>query len=91
MRIENKENKKSNNSEKEEKKLDKYAKKIILIGLTIMICCSSFALISTKKVDSIEPFFTLVARTNGGGIRPDYLHLLQEQLARININVDVII
>jgi len=71
--------------------LDKYSRKIILIGLTIMICCSSFALISTKKVDSFEPFFILTAKTNLGGVRPDYINLLRDYLRRINIELDMVL
>ncbi len=37
------------------------------------------------------PYFTLVFKTNGGGVRPDYGYLLRDQLARIGINLEVII
>jgi len=38
-----------------------------------------------------EIYFTLVAKTNSGGVRPDYLLILKSQLTRIGINLDVII
>ena len=43
------------------------------------------------KVDTIDPYFTLVAKTHGGGVRPDYLNFLKQHCARIGINIDVII
>ncbi|MFW9922216.1 MAG: ABC transporter substrate-binding protein [Candidatus Thorarchaeota archaeon] len=42
-------------------------------------------------IKSIGPFFTLVAKTNADGVRPDYLNFLKQQVARIGINVDVIV
>ncbi len=43
-----------------------------------------------SQVDgSSEFFFTLVAKTNGGGVRPDYLNLLKQHLARISINLNI--
>ncbi|MBN1328062.1 MAG: hypothetical protein JXA54_01200 [Candidatus Heimdallarchaeota archaeon] len=38
-----------------------------------------------------EPFFTLIFKTNNGGVRPDYGNLLRQYLARIGIDVEVII
>lgn len=72
-------------------KLDKNTKKIVFIGLTLIICSSSFTLISTKKINSCEPFFYLTALTIKGGVRPDYLYLLRDYLRRINIELDVIV
>ncbi|NHJ84780.1 MAG: hypothetical protein FK734_04915, partial [Asgard group archaeon] len=40
---------------------------------------------------AVEPLFTLVAKTNSGGMRPDYLNFLRQHLARIGIDVNVII
>ncbi|MBN1329194.1 MAG: hypothetical protein JXA54_06950, partial [Candidatus Heimdallarchaeota archaeon] len=50
----------------------------------------SFA-VQPADIDSVDPFFTLVAKTNGGGQRPDYLNFLRQHLARIGIDVSVII
>ncbi|MHA1213080.1 MAG: ABC transporter substrate-binding protein, partial [Candidatus Heimdallarchaeota archaeon] len=64
---------------------------IVLTGmLCTLIIVSSF---STQSVSSdyFEPYFTLVAKTNGGGTRPDHLNLLKQQLERININLDVVV
>ncbi|MBK5114831.1 MAG: hypothetical protein KGD59_11675 [Candidatus Heimdallarchaeota archaeon] len=69
--------------------MNKITKRVIFIGLTIVICCSNIALISTTKVDSFEPFFTLTAKSYGGGVRPDYLNLLRDNLRRINIELDI--
>lgn len=55
----------------------------------IMIFMTSLLASNTTNIESTEPFFTLVAKTNGGGIRPDYLNMLKQHLARIGINLDV--
>ncbi|MHA1556799.1 MAG: ABC transporter substrate-binding protein, partial [Candidatus Heimdallarchaeota archaeon] len=47
--------------------------------------------VQPAKTDAIDPFFTLVFKTNGGGVRPDYGNFLKQHLARIGINVDVIV
>jgi len=46
---------------------------------------------NTHEVESSEPLFTLVAKTVGEGSYADYLFFLKQHLARIQINVDVII
>ncbi|MHA1555603.1 MAG: hypothetical protein ACTSPM_01580, partial [Candidatus Heimdallarchaeota archaeon] len=62
------------------------------IGISIVILfTTSSCFLNTSKVDAIEPYFTLVFRTNGGGVRPDYGNLLKQHLARIGIFVDVVI
>ncbi|MFW9922688.1 MAG: ABC transporter substrate-binding protein [Candidatus Thorarchaeota archaeon] len=66
-------------------------KTTILVGVMLsLFVIISFA-VQPAKTDAIEPFFTLVAKTNGGGVRPDYLNFLKQQVARIGINVDVIV
>jgi ABC-type transport system substrate-binding protein len=63
-------------------------KAILLVGTILTLFVSStYGLPKVVKAD--EPFFTLVAKTNGGGVRPDYLNFLKQHLARININVNV--
>jgi len=42
-------------------------------------------------VDSFEPFFILTAKTNLGGVRPDYINLLRDYLRRINIELDMVL
>jgi len=61
----------------------------LLVGVIIGI--SIFSNCHVNKVESINPFFTLVFKTNGGGVRPDYGNLLRQHLARIGIDVKVII
>ncbi len=66
-------------------------KTTILVGVILsLFAVSSFA-VQPAKTDAIDPFFTLVFKTNGGGVRPDYGNFLKQHLARIGINVDVIV
>ena len=60
---------------------------LLLVGLIFF----SFFYMNTNSTDSVGPFFTLVFKTNGGGVRPDYGYLLRDQLARIGIHLEVII
>jgi len=59
--------------------------------LLVVLIVTSLYIVKPQRTHSIDPFFTLVFKTNGGGVRPDYGYLLKEQLARIGINLDVII
>ncbi len=59
--------------------------------LLVVLIVTSLYIVKPQRIHSIEPFFTLVFKTNGGGVRPDYGYLLKDQLARIGINLDVII
>jgi ABC-type transport system substrate-binding protein len=43
------------------------------------------------QTDAVDPFFTLVFKTNSGGVRPDYGNFLKQHCARIGINLDVIV
>ncbi len=65
-------------------------KQFIGISIIILFTTNSSFLFASDG-EAIEPYFTLVFKTNGGGVRPDYGNLLKQQLARIGINVDVII
>ncbi|TFG00002.1 MAG: hypothetical protein EU542_08490 [Promethearchaeota archaeon] len=65
---------------------------IISVGFIISIfLISSITSLKPTKIESSEPFFTLVAKTNSGGVRPDYLNFLKQHLARIGIDVEVVI
>ena len=57
----------------------------IIFFLAISISVNFFS-----ETEAIDPFFTLVLKTSGGGVRPDYGNLLKQQLEAIGINVDVI-
>ncbi len=71
------------------KKMEKFRLKQ-LIGLSIIILfTTSFCFPFASDGEAIEPFFTLVFKTVGGGVRPDYGNLLKQHLARIGINVEV--
>ncbi len=62
------------------------------IGLSIIILfASNSSFLFASEGDAIEPYFTLVFKTNCGGVRPDYGNFLKQHLARIGISVDVII
>ena len=63
-------------------------KSLLIISIIFLSFAASFQPID---VDSQEAFFTLVFKTNSGGLRPDYGNLLKQHLARIGINVEVII
>ncbi|NHJ86133.1 MAG: hypothetical protein FK734_11775 [Asgard group archaeon] len=66
-------------------------KSAILVGVVLSLFVIGTFGVQPVKTDAIDPFFTLVAKTNGGGVRPDYLNFLKQHLARIGINVDVIV
>ncbi len=67
------------------------SKTLILVGVIVALFVVSSVGVQPIKTNAAEPVFTLVAKTNGGGVRPDYLNFLKQHLARIRINVDVII
>ena len=67
------------------------SKTLILVGVFITLFVFSSVGVQPIKTDAAEPVFTLVAKTNGGGVRPDYLNFLKQHLARIRINLDVIV
>jgi len=67
------------------------SKTLILVGVFITLFVVSSVGVKPIKTDAAEPVFTLVAKTNGGGVRPDYLNFLKQHLARIRINLDVIV
>ncbi len=67
-------------------------KETIRVSLLIVIILSGFILIKPDKIESAtKPFFTLVFKTNGGGVRPDYGNFLKQHCARIGINIEVIV
>lgn len=67
------------------------AKSALLVCVILSLFALSSVAINPVKTDAAAPFFTLVAKTNGGGTRPDYLNFLAQHVARIGINVDVIV
>jgi len=60
-------------------------------SLVFVIVCSSVVIAQPVKVDAVDPYFTLVFKTNSGGVYPDYGNFLKQHLAQIGINVDVIV
>jgi len=66
-------------------------KSTILVGVLMTLFVVSAFAAHPKEADAIDPFFTLVFKTNGGGVRPDYGNFLRQHLARIGIDVDVVI
>ncbi len=67
------------------------AKTIVLVGTIMALFVASSIAVQPMNTDAVEPVFTLVAKTNGGGVRPDYLNFLKQHVARIGINIDVIV
>jgi len=61
----------------------------LLVG--VIIGLSFFSNCAINKVESIDPFFTLVAKTYWGGNGYDYLNFLRQHLARIGIDVNIVI
>ena len=62
-----------------------------LLGIsTILLFTMSLSSNLLSETEAIDPYFTLVFKTSGGGVRPDYGNLLKQQLKTIGINVDVI-
>ena len=49
----------------------------------------AFSLPEQTKAD--DPYFTLVFKTNSGGVRPDYGNFLKQHLSHLGIELDVII
>jgi ABC-type transport system substrate-binding protein len=66
-------------------------KTTLLVGVIMTLFVASAMAVQPTKTDAIDPFFTLVFKTNGGGVRPDYGNFLKQHCARIGINVDVIV
>lgn len=50
---------------------------ITLIIISVLVFSMISGVINTE-VESIQNNFTLVAKTNGGGIRPDILNILKQ-------------
>ena len=66
-------------------------KTTVIVGVILsLFVVSSFAT-KPQQSDAIDPFFTIVAKTNGGGVRPDYLNFLRQHYARIGIDVNVVV
>lgn len=67
-------------------------KKITVISIVLVIS-SSFLLIQDRKVESVEPFFTLQAFSHVDDIETGliYFSLIKQQLARIGIKLDIIV
>ncbi len=67
-------------------------RKILLVFTLTIFLISTISPKINKSESASEPVFTLVAKTHADGtVRPDYLNFLKQHLARIRINVDVII
>ncbi len=66
-------------------------KSAILISVIVTIFVASAIAVDPLETDAIKPFFTLVFKTIGRGKRFDYGNFLQQQCARIGINIDIII
>jgi ABC-type transport system substrate-binding protein len=61
---------------------------LIIIAIIVF---SMMSIVSSTEVDSVHINFTLVAKTNSGGTRPDILNILKQQLVPLGINLDIII
>jgi len=59
--------------------------------LNRFIFIASAVAVDPVQTDAVDPFFTLVFKTNSGGVRPDYGNFLKQHCARIGINIDVIV
>jgi ABC-type transport system substrate-binding protein len=61
---------------------------LIVISIIIFSLMTS---VTNNEVDSVHYNFTIVAKTNGGGTRPDILNILKQQLVPLGINLEVIV
>lgn len=66
-------------------------KTTLLVGVILSLFVVGAMAVQPLKTDSVTPFFTLVAKTNGGGVRPDYLNFFKQHIAKIGINLEVIV
>ena len=66
-------------------------KSTVLCGVILAIFVASAVSINNVQAAQPDPFFSLVFKTNGGGVRPDYGNFLKQHVARIGITVDVIV
>ena len=67
-------------------------KRGIIFTVLLVLCVTSLVVSAQPIVEGKQKmYFTLVAKTNSGGVRPDYLNLIKQQAARIGINLEVII
>ncbi|MHA1186807.1 MAG: ABC transporter substrate-binding protein [Candidatus Heimdallarchaeota archaeon] len=67
-------------------------KRSVLLTFVLVLCLTSLVASTKPTVEGkVESFFTLVFKTNSGGVYPDYGSLIKQYCARIGINIDVII
>ncbi|MHA1243780.1 MAG: hypothetical protein ACTSP7_04305, partial [Candidatus Heimdallarchaeota archaeon] len=66
-------------------------KSTVLVGVIMAIFVASAFANTPAETKAVDPFFTLVFKTNSGGVRPDYGNFLKQHCARIGINLDVIV
>lgn len=66
------------------------SRKIASVLVLILIFISPITFLPTKVESKKDYFFTLVAKTNTDGNRPDYLNFLRQYLERIGINLRII-
>ncbi|MBD3192282.1 MAG: hypothetical protein GF308_16705 [Candidatus Heimdallarchaeota archaeon] len=61
----------------------------IFVGIFAALLVGSTLSVQPIKIEAQKQYFTLVAKTGGGGVRGDYLNLAKQQLARIGINLNI--
>ena len=64
-------------------------KKRTIIFFLVVVSVVNTSLISGKAEVENDPFFTLILKTSGGGVKPDYGLLIAYNLREIGINVEV--
>ena len=64
-------------------------KKRTIIFFLVLVSVVNTSLISGKADVENEPFFTLILKTSGGGVKPDYGLYIANNLREIGINVEV--
>jgi len=72
-------------------KMENSRKKLGLVLFVIILFSNICLSHLVNRTQSIDPFFTLVFKTNGGGVRPDYGNFLKQHCARIGIEIDVVV
>ncbi len=65
-------------------------KQIVGLSIIVLFAINSCSLFVSES-EAVEPIFTLVYKTNDQGVRLDYGNFLKQHLARIGINVEIIV
>jgi ABC-type transport system substrate-binding protein len=69
--------------------IGKRKRRYLFVTISILFIGSSFLILNNKKVESVDPLFTLNFKTIDEAPYPEYAYLIKQQLKRIGINVEI--